>query len=144
MQKILPSVIVKDASKTLDAQRKELLKLQGYSLKNEEKLSYFDKTYVDSSLIKSMKVGSNGFYAYSKTLNNSEMNNIINMIDNKIDEAIENITSGNFKINPKHIGKENVGCSFCKFKDICFVNNKDIVYLEEIKDLSFLGGDANA
>lgn len=144
LQKILPSIIVKDASKTLDSQRKELLKLQGYSLKNEEKISYFDKTYVDSNLIKSMKVGNNGFYAYSKTLNNSEMDNIINVVDNKIDEAIKNIDEGNFKINPKHIGKENIGCTFCKFKDICFVNNKDVVYLEEIKDLSFLGGDNNA
>lgn len=144
LQKIIPSLIIKDQIKSINDQKKELLKLQGYSLSNEEKLSEFDKTYVDSSLIKSMKIGNNGFYAYSKTLTNSEISKITNIVDDKIDEAIKNIKDNNFEINPKHIGKENVGCAFCKFRDICYMNNKDVVYLEEIKDLSFLGGDDNA
>ena len=144
LQKILPSLIVKDRTKSFEDQKKELLKLQGYSLSNEDKLSKFDKTYVDSSLIKSMKVGNNGFYAYSKTLTQKEMHKIVELVDAKIDEAILNIKNNNFEINPKHIGKENIGCSFCKFKDICYMNNKDIVYLNEIKDLSFLGGDESA
>lgn len=144
LQKVLPSLIVKDKVKSFEDQKKELLKLQGYSLSNEDKLSKFDKTYVDSSLIKSMKVGNNGFYAYSKTLTQKEMNEIIKLVDTKIDEAILNIKNNNFEINPKFIGKENIGCSFCKFRDICYMNNKDIVYLKEIKDLSFLGGDESA
>lgn len=144
LQKILPSLIVKEHAKSIHDQKKELLKLQGYSLSNEEKLREFDKTYVDSSLIKSMKMGNNGFYAYSKTLTGSEMSKITNIVDQKIDEAIKNIKDNNFEINPKHIGKENTGCAFCKFNDICYMNNKDIVYLDEIKDLGFLGGDDNA
>ena len=144
LQKILPSLIVKDKTKTLDMQRQELLKLQGYSLSNEEKLSQFDKTYMDSDLIKGMKVGNNGFYAYSKTLADREIDNLINVVNQKIDYALQNIKSNNFDINPKYIDKENVGCAFCQFKDICYMNNKDLVYLEEIKDLSFLGGDNNA
>lgn len=144
LQKILPSLIIKDEIKSLSDQKKELLKLQGYSLSNEAKLQQFDKTYVDSSLIKSMKMGNNGFYAYSKTLTESQMKKMTKLVDNKINEAIKNIKNNNFEINPKQIGKENVGCAFCKFKDICYMSNKDIVYLNEIKDLSFLGGEDNA
>lgn len=144
LQKILPSLIVKDQVKSLKDQKKDLLKLQGYSISNEEKLGQFDKTYVDSSLIKGMKMGSNGFYAYSKTLTATEMNQITELVDKKIDEAINKIKNNNFEINPKHIEKENVGCAFCQFKDVCYMTNKDIVYLEEIKDLTFLGGDNNA
>lgn len=144
LQKILPSLIVKDQVKSLEDQKRELLKLQGYSLSNEDKLKYFDKTYVDSSLIKSLKMGNNGFYAYSKTLTSSEMYKITKLVEEKINEAIKNITENNFEINPKHIGKENLGCAFCKFKDICYMNNKDIIYLKEIDNLNFLGGDDNA
>ena len=52
---------------------------------------------------------------------------------------------GDFKINPKKIGKENVGCSFCPYKDICFYKEEDIVCLEEHKTLDFLKeGDIDA
>ena len=52
-----------------------------------------------------------------------------------------------FDINPKQVGyapDSLVGCKFCKFKDICFMDNKDIVILKEEKDLSFLGGEEDA
>ena len=144
LQKILPTLISRDFVQTLEMQKKELLKLQGYSLANEDKLKTFDKTYIDSDLIKSMKVGNNGFYAYAKTLTSQEMKTIISLVDDKINDAIDNIKNNNFNINPKQIGKENIGCSFCHFKDICYMSNKDIVKLSEIKDLGFLGGDNNA
>jgi len=144
LQKILPSLIIRDQGKTLNDQKKDLLKLQGYSLSEEEKLSQFDKTYIDSNLIKGMKVGNNGFYAYSKTLTAENMRKITELVDFKIDEAIKSIKDNHFDINPKYVGKENLGCEFCKFKDICYMTNKDIVYLQEIKDLSFLRGEEDA
>ena len=49
-----------------------------------------------------------------------------------------------FDINPKKIGNDNLGCEFCKFKDICFRTEKNIVDLKEYKNLEFLGGDDNA
>ena len=57
---------------------------------------------------------------------------------------IKSIKDNHFDINPKYVGKENLGCEFCKFKDICYMTNKDIVYLQEIKDLSFLRGEEDA
>ena len=141
LQKILPSLITNDHTKTLASQKRNLLKLQGYSISDEALLNKFDKTYIDSELIKGMKVGNNGFYHYSKTLTKTHMDKITNIIDEKINEAITNIKDNNFTINPKKIGNENVGCAFCKFKDICYMNEKDIVRLKEIDNLDFLGGE---
>lgn len=144
LQKILPSLITRNPLKDLSAQKRDLLKLQGFSLSEEEKLSEFDKTYIDSELIKSMKVGNNGFYAYSKTLTKKSMENIVKIIDQKIDEALTNIHNNNFDINPKVINNKNIGCEYCKFKDICYMTEKDIVRLKDIDNLDFLGGDNNA
>ncbi len=144
LQKILPSLITRNPLKDLSVQKRDLLKLQGFSLSEEEKLSQFDKTYIDSELIKSMKVGNNGFYAYSKTLTKKNMENIVKIIDQKIDEALTNIHNNNFDINPKVINNKNIGCEYCKFKDICYMTEKDIVRLKDIDNLNFLGGDNNA
>ena len=130
--------------KNLKELAQDLLKLQGFSLSEEDKLSEFDKTYIDSELIKSMKVGNNGFYAYSKTLTKNNMENIVKIIDQKIDEALTNIHNNNFDINPKVINNKNIGCEYCKFKDICYMTEKDIVRLKDIDNLDFLGGDNNA
>ena len=144
LQKILPSLIIRNPLKDITSQKRDLLKLQGFSLSEEEKLSEFDKTYIDSELIKSMKVGNNGFYAYSKTLTKNNMQNIVKIIDQKIDEALTNIHNNNFDINPKVINNKNIGCEYCKFKDICSMTEKDIVRLKDIDNLDFLGGDNNA
>lgn len=144
LQKILPSLITRNPLKDITSQKRDLLKLQGFSLSEEEKLSEFDKTYIDSELIKSMKVGNNGFYAYSKTLTKNNMQNIVKIIDQKIDEALTNIHNNNFDINPKVINNKNIGCEYCKFKDICYMTEKDIVRLKDIDNLDFLGGDNNA
>lgn len=144
LQKILPSLITRNPLKDITSQKRDLLKLQGFSLSEKEKLSEFDKTYIDSELIKSMKVGNNGFYAYSKTLTKNNMQNIVKIIDQKIDEALTNIHNNNFDINPKVINNKNIGCEYCKFKDICYMTEKDIVRLKDIDNLDFLGGDNNA
>ena len=62
----------------------------------------------------------------------------------KIDEAKDKILNTDFEIDPKRVGFNNVSCKYCKYKDICFMNQNNVKILEEIKDLSFLGGDDNA
>lgn len=115
------------------------LKLNGYSTNNKNILKYFDSSYEDSNVIKSMKTKSDGnFYNYAKVLNDVEIANLISLVKNKINEAYKNITNANFDINPKQIGFENVGCEFCKFKDICFKSEKDIVRLKEMDYKEFL------
>lgn len=138
LQKILNNEIIKSPNKTYEKQKKDNLKLNGYSINNEEILEKFDSSYKDSEVIKSMKVGNNGFYAYSKTISKEEINKLIEITEKNINDAFKNILDAKFDINPKRIGKNNVGCEFCKYKDICYMKEEDIVNLEEYKNLEFL------
>ena len=106
------------------------LKLLGYSIDSEYLVSMFDPTYENSEIIKGMKKTSKGFSHYTKILTDSEINDILTLVDNKIKEAFKLIDNGDFSINPKVIKGENRGCEFCKYKDLCFVTGEDLVYLK--------------
>ena len=54
-----------------------------------------------------------------------------------IEEVISNIKNNKFDINPKIDGEKNIGCDFCKFRDICFVKKRDKVNIVEEE----FGGD---
>ncbi len=138
LQQILFGKFNKNNNKTLKELKYDSLKLKGYSLGNESILADFDSTYENSELIHGMKLTSKGFGPYSKVLTSKQIDNIIKITDEKINECIESISNGNFIINPKKINGKNIGCEFCKYKDICFMTNQDIKDLEDIKDLSFL------
>ena len=76
--------------------------------------------------------------------NKKEIQNLIKITTQKIDQAIDLICNCDFDINPKVTEKENLGCKYCKYKDICFKENKDEVLIKPDSNLSFLGGDTNA
>lgn len=139
LQKILNNEINYNPKKDYLKEKQDNLKLEGYSIDNYELLEQFDSSFKDSEMIKSMKIGNNGFYAYSKTISKEQVDNLIKLVDTKIDESIDNIIECNFKINPKKIKNETT-CSFCPYKVICYLKEEDIVELEEIKDLDFLKG----
>ncbi len=141
LQKILPKEITRDIKKNYLEAKKDQLKLQGYSNSDFDILSKFDNSYIDSNVIKSMKVSKNGFYSYSKVLNNNQIEEIIKLVDKHIDNAYKNIIEANFDINPKKIDNENKSCKFCEFSDICYMNESNLVNLKKQEDLSFLGGD---
>ena len=126
--------ILNKLSKSDDISKKESnLKLVGYS--NTKYIASFDKTYQNSSLIKSLKVKNDGsFYSTSKVLTDSQTTNLIKLADKKIKECIHQILEADFKINPKNIDGKNVGCEFCDYKDICFMKNKDVAYLEKCEN----------
>ena len=105
------------------------MKLEGYSINNEHILSKFDKTYNDSKLIKSMKTKKDGFYAYSKVLSEEEIERIVCKVDEIINKTIDSILGGDFEINPKVINNENISCKYCEYRDICYMKNNDIVYI---------------
>lgn len=138
LQQILFGKFNKNDKKTLKELKKDNLKLKGYSLGNESLLYNFDSTYQNSELIHGMKLTTKGFGAYSKVLTNKQIDSIVKITDDKINECISGIENAKFDINPREINGKNIGCEFCKFKDICFMTNKDVNELEDIKDLSFL------
>lgn len=144
LQKILLKEISRDRLKTLEEQKKSQLKLCGYSTSDESVLEKFDHSYVDSNIIKGMKKGQKGFYAYSKVLKKSEMEKLSNLAEENIKKATSKIENGQFFINPKRIGFTDIGCEFCTFKDICYRKEKDMIPLKEYKNLEFLGGEENA
>lgn len=131
-------------NKVIDDDKKDALRLYGYSSSDEVFLERFDPTYENSKYIKGMKKSKGGFYQYTKLFDNDDVNNLVKLVDRKIDSAVCDILNAKFDINPKRIGNINEGCSFCTYKDLCYVKEEDIVNLKEYKDLSFLGGDNNA
>lgn len=127
--------VPKKTDKSLDDILKDNLKLEGYSNKNKDYIRLIDENFENSSIIKSMKVKKDGdFYVYSKVLSDEEIANLSNFTEQKLDEAASKILKGEFNINPKKIGKDNLGCQFCKFKDICYMEDYDIVKIEKGDD----------
>jgi len=115
-------------------------RLVGYSNSDKEILSMMDSGYDNSKIIKGMKTLKDGsFSRYTKVLSNDEINKIVDITKMKIDEVIANIKNNKFDINPKVSGDRNIGCDFCKFRDICFVRKKDKVMITEEE----FGGDDN-
>ena len=104
----------------------------------KKKNEIFDNTYEDSMYIKSLKKNDKGFSRYSKVLSDEDVYNMLRFTDKKLNEAIDNIIDGKFKINPKIIDKKNISCVFCTYKDLCFKKESDEEILEKKKDLSFL------
>ncbi len=93
-------------------------------------MEQFDSSYKDSELISSMKLTKDGsFSKNSKIFTDTELNDLLNITENKIDEAIQGIQNGDFEINPKQIKRDNISCEFCKYKDLCYMteNNKQII-----------------
>ena len=107
-------------------------KLDGYTVDNTDLINIFDKTYMDSKMIKNMKITNNGFYAYSKLISKEQMNKLIDIVDKKIDDSRDNILNCNFNINPKKIGDKLLGCEYCKYKDLCFMKEEDIVEKDKV------------
>ena len=115
-------------------------RLIGYSNSDRDILSVLDNNYDNSKIIKGMKTLKDGsFSKYTKVLSNEEIDKIKNITKDKIDEVINNIKENKFDINPKIDGDKNIGCDYCKFKDICFVKKKNKVAITAVE----FGGEDN-
>ena len=130
-QKILNGKQKANTIEDYEKEKYDNLKLIGLSTNDEEILSIFDSTYENSELIKSMKLTSKGFSSYAKVFSETEMDDILEIAKTKIDEAVNNILNGNFKINPKELKFENIGCKFCKYKDLCYMTESDKEIIKE-------------
>lgn len=128
LQKILNNIT--DKEKKLDS-----LKLQGYTNSDLDIIDKVDSSFNDSKIIKSLRTSSKGFYAYSKIINDEEIDILNKIVESKIKEASINILDSRFDINPKEMNNEVIGCKYCKYKDICFMKPKDTITLKEIKNI---------
>lgn len=138
LQKIIHEKLTYQLNKNIEYEQEKLYRLEGYSNDDISILEKFDKTYENSKMIKSLKMSSKGFYQYSKVLTSKEINNIINLVDKNIENAIDVILSRDFAINPKRIDNKNIGCEFCKFREICFYKEEDLVDFPKANYKEFL------
>ena len=142
LQSIMSEVLSSEKNKTYDELVTKNMKLDGYTTDKVDRLYHIDKEYMDSSYIKGIKVKQSGeFYAYSKVLDDEKINKLIDIVGENIESVIKCINESSFEINPKKLGNTNVGCEYCSFRDICYMNNNNVVELKEYKDLEFLGGE---
>lgn len=139
LQKVVHDEIPFQLGKDYNAEVNKLYRLEGYSNDNIEILERFDSEYENSQTIKGMKMSSKGFYSYAKVLNDKQIDAMASLIDQKIDDAIKMIKNAEFNINPKVIDNVNIGCEYCKFKDICFKKEEDLVNLKSRDYEEFLG-----
>ena len=117
-------------------QKKDALKLQGYSNRNQKILQYVDKNYNDSKIINGLKTKNDGeFYQYAKVLDESDMDTLTSVAKNFIEKDALEIQNGEFPMTSKIIdNKTNISCEYCKLKDICYHTNKQNVYLTSDKN----------
>ena len=142
LQKILNNEI--SGSKNYIEEKKNNLLLQGYSLDDPSVLSVFDTSYKDSNIIKSLKLKNDGsFYSYSKVLSSSQFDCLYELAQKKIKEGARLILNAQFSISPKKIGKDNLGCKYCKFQDICYMQAQDEEILLPLSLEEFFQGGTN-
>ena len=102
------------------------MRLQGYSNNDLNILEKVDSSYNDSKMIRSMKTTSNGFYQHAKVISDEEIDELSQKAETKIKEASKKVIEASFDINPKELNGKNIGCTYCKYKDICYMTYKDI------------------
>lgn len=141
LQKVMPDIEKKEEKK------EDKLKLEGYSNSNKDIIEKFDSSYEKSKVIKGLSTKQDGeFKSSSKLLDDNKFNLLKEFAEKQIDITINNILDAKFDISPIEKDKDQdiTACKFCKYKDICFRKNEDIIHLKKDKELSFLGGDQNA
>ncbi|MBQ1341679.1 MAG: PD-(D/E)XK nuclease family protein [Erysipelotrichaceae bacterium] len=119
-----------DGSTTIREQKKNFMKLDGYSTDDLARYSYFDDTLNEqgSMFVKSVKLTKSGdLDKRSKTINDQTIDTLTALTEQKIREARESIRKGEFFINPKWIGSKNVSCRYCPYTDICYRRNSNFV-----------------
>ena len=113
-------------------------RLVGYSNSDKDTLSIIDKNYMNSKIIKGLKTNKDGsFSKNSKVLNDEDIDEIKKETEECINKVIDKIKNNEFDINPKVCDDINIGCDYCRFKDICFKQIDD----EVIINASDLGGN---
>ncbi|MBQ6498081.1 MAG: PD-(D/E)XK nuclease family protein [Bacilli bacterium] len=129
-------------SNKLEQEQKSKYYLNGYSTTELDILESFDRTYKDSEYIKSMKyTPDKGFGTYSKVIDNDTLLNLVKYTKNEIENKLDDILDGYFPVNPKVYNKKNISCEYCKYKDICYMKDTDLINYPKVDNLSFLGGD---
>ena len=115
-------------------QREKSFRLQGFTISDPALILMLDPFYNKSDYIQSMMTTKNGnFGRFAKLLSEEQEEDLIELVDVFIHKTRDGIMEAQFDIAPKRIEGNDVSCTFCKYKDICFKKYEDYVFLEEKK-----------
>ena len=128
--------------KTYEQLLLESWKLVGYV--SEEKLADVDSAYFEDSFIKGVKAKKNSteLKKGAKLLSAQKQYDLIRHLETLIDQAVIDMETGRFDVNPKGSELSSQSCSYCEYKDICFKTKANFIELktEEKNSLLFLEG----
>ncbi len=145
IQKVLDKVYKIDGNKSIKDMRRDNMRLQGFTNSSTSLIEMLDDNYLENKILKNLKYKKNGeLDSRAKVLSSKEMDELTDIVEEKINLVIKSIIDGEFKINPKVINGKNIACTYCKFKDICFSKKKDEVILggeEDEMDRKAAGSD---
>ena len=120
-----------DPKKDFIKEKKNALKLNGITFTDYD-IQYFDDTYDNSEIIKSLKTKDGEFKLSKSVIDINERQIILDKATELIEGVIDKVANGEFKINPLKIDGKADGCNYCKYKDICYRKYKDF----NIKEIS--------
>ena len=129
--------------KSLEEQKNDNLKLDGYSLNDIDAMKSFDDSlnqlrddeqysrYIGPLKFNGEKTKFDG--KSSKTINQEQIKEIISIFEKKIIEAANNIIESKFSINPKYIepDKNMESCEYCPYECICYKTYEDREILQK-------------
>ena len=127
-------IIALDNSIDLVKQMNDSFMLEGFTVKDYNLISYLDPDYASSTYIKQMKLKKDLSLAKSaKVISLDDQKFLLDTLDKHIKKTYQGTMEAKFGIEPKRIGNLDKACQFCDFKDICYKDIKDYIYLEEDK-----------
>lgn len=124
-----------DTKKTLEELKAESMKINGISSNLPDRVSSLDLSLdlgVSSSTVQGLSMNKDGSLKKSpKLYSDDEFEELITLVEEKIKEAGHAILNGEFNINPKLRGKDNLSCEYCRFAPICYKRASDLTRLEK-------------
>ena len=123
------NLVIFDGKKDYYTQLEKSFYLQGFSISDINLLSMLDPGFDKSTYIKSMSLTKDGISKKAKIYDKKDQEYMINLVGDLLDKASLGIHNGDYKIAPKRIDGKNESCLFCKYNDLCFFEDKDIIDL---------------
>lgn len=116
-----------------DKNIKDTFKLEGYTIDDKDVISILDPTFSNSKYINGIKINKDGSISKtSKVLTCDDFENLKNIVVDRIKKVVCDIYDCNFKIAPLKLpGDNGDSCKYCKFSDICFVQEDDYRKISE-------------
>lgn len=119
--------------KDLNKTKEESMKLDGISSVYSDRVAIADINLLDcqkSENIKGISINKDGSLKKSaKLYTDEQFEELLNIVEDRINIAGEAILGGDFSINPKEINGENKSCTYCPYSAICFKRASDLKFI---------------